>query len=519
MALRIYNSLTQTKEEFLPADPSRVRIYNCGPTVYNLNHIGNFRSYVSVDILRRYLRFRGYGIEHTMNITDVDDKIIDNAIKQKKTIQDFTAPFVQAFLEDIALLRIENVEHRPRATDSIPTMIEMIREMEKKGHTYAIQGSVYFRLSSFPHYGELSKIDNANLLTAADGRFEADEYTKEDVRDFALWKNKTLENEPCWDSPWGCGRPGWHIECSAMIRDIYGKGGIDIHMGGVDLLFPHHENEIAQSLAAYPGENFARYWMHNEHLLVEGKKMSKSLGNYFTLRDLTKKENAQKLIQEKKAPDFLLKMIEEGRAARAIRYLLLSFQYRTKLNFTFENLRASDTACEKISQTAQRLLEKTGWTVQDLSRAAEDLDRTEGRIPGKRNDSFADPESPAGRAMRQFLEAMDDDINTAKALGVVFDFIHEMNAAVEKNQDTRILKDGLLFLHRINELLDVIDFSGHNKSDINPELETYVLERIEKRNQAKKSKNFAEADQIRNELLEKGIRIVDTPKGTVWEKA
>ncbi|MBI3395818.1 MAG: cysteine--tRNA ligase, partial [Spirochaetia bacterium] len=317
MALQVTNSLSGEKEPFRPKDPKRVRIYTCGPTVYNFNHIGNFRSYVFADVLRRYLKLAGFGVEHTMNITDVEDKIIASAGKAGETIEQLTGRYITAFLEDIQSLRIQEVEHRPRATRSIPKMLDMIGELEKRGHTYNSNGSVYFRLSSFGDYGHLSRIDPDSLRAAADGRFEADEYTKENVRDFALWK-QAAPSEPSWESPWGHGRPGWHIECSAMIEEIYGKDGIDIHTGGIDLLFPHNENEIAQTCAANPGRNFVRYWMHNEHLLVDGKKMSKSLGNFFMLRDLLQPEKMEAMIQAGQVPESIREISAGGRMARAM---------------------------------------------------------------------------------------------------------------------------------------------------------------------------------------------------------
>ena len=536
MALHIQNSYSDTKEKFEPRDPNRVTIYNCGPTVYNFNHIGNFRSYVFVDILRRYLLTRGYKLDHAMNITDVDDKIIDNALKENKTIREFTDPFTKAFLEDIAELKIQDVEHRPRATESIPAMLDLIAELEKRGHTYQQDGSIYFRLSSFPEYGKLSGLEAENLLANADGRFEADEYTKEDARDFALWKAAVREGETTWDSKWGAGRPGWHLECSAMIRDIYGADGIDIHIGGIDLLFPHHENEIAQSCCAYPHENFARFWMHNEHLLVAGKKMSKSAGNFYTLRDLTRKEMAEAMIAKKKEtlggdgigeegdPSIVLKLIERGKILRALRYLLASFHYRTKLNFTFDNLRAADQACDRMQAMVVRLMETAEMKDADAVDAY-----IAGRIQdvggaGERGAEIVALGGSAGAAMEKFIAGMDDDLNTARGLAAAFDFIRDLNTALEANKLSKEQAgDALLFFHRINEVLDVLVFDPAALDEPEPELDedlaAYMTDMLEKRKAARAAKDFAEADRIRDEIHAKGIKLIDTPQGTKWEKA
>lgn len=526
MGLRVFNSYTGTKEDFKPRNAKRVKIYNCGPTVYYLNHIGNFRSYMFVDLLRRYLVFRDYGVEQTMNITDVDDKIIENALKEKKTIKDFTAPYVSAFLEDIQYLKIQDVEHRPRATDYIPIMLEMIGELERNGHTYKMDGNIYFRLSSFEDYGRLSKLESQNLMVAASGRFEADEYTKEDVRDFALWKIPVRQDEPGWESRWGKGRPGWHLECSAMIRKIYGKKGIDIHTGGVDLLFPHHENEIAQSVCAYSADNFVRYWLHNEHLLVDGKKMSKSLGNFFTLRDLTDIEFAEKLAAENRAPDFILKFIRKNIMARALRHLLISIHYRTKLNFTFENLKASHAACERLQTLTDRLLEITGMDDKRIKSSLKKLESETGkkRSPGQGGERFAAIKNTAGTAMKEFITNMDDDLNISRGMAAVFDLVRDINALMKNNKMSgELAEHSLLFLYRINQVIDLIDFRAPEvRTDIEEtgdQVEAkYIDEMITLRNQARKNKNFSEADKIRDQLIEKGILLKDTPGGTTWER-
>ncbi len=309
--LRFYNTLSNRKEPFVPLYPGKVLIYTCGPTVYDYAHIGNFRSYIFEDLLRRYLKFKGYQVTQVMNITDVDDKIIRASKAAGQDIGEFTKKYISAFFEDLDALGIERAEFYPRATEHIPEMVELIKKLQQKGFTYTTDGSIYFKLSSFPSYGKLSKIDLQGIKPGA--RMDLDEYEKEDVRDFVLWKGKK-EGEPYWKTELGPGRPGWHIECSAMSMHYLGES-FDIHAGGVDLIFPHHENEIAQSEAA-TSRQFVRYWLHCRHLIVEGEKMSKSKGNYYTLRDL----------------------LGKGYQPLAVRYLLLSAHYRRQLNFTKEGL-------------------------------------------------------------------------------------------------------------------------------------------------------------------------------------
>ncbi|MCB1170279.1 MAG: cysteine--tRNA ligase [Leptospiraceae bacterium] len=532
MSFTVFNSLSGKKEPFQPADPNRVRIYNCGPTVYNFNHIGNFRAYIFVDQLRRYLRFRGYGLDHASNITDVDDKIIDNALKEGKSIQEFTGPYVDAFLQDLETLRIETVEHRPRATEHIETMLDMIGELEKRGHTYSVEGNVYFKLKSFPEYGKLSRIEAQQLMTAAGGRFEADEYDKEDVRDFALWKAPAKKDEPAWDSPWGAGRPGWHLECSAMIRNIYGKDGIDIHTGGIDLLFPHHENEIAQSCGAYPGENFVRYWMHNEHLLVESKKMSKSLGNFFTLRDLTEKEKAARLVDSGVAPSWILDYIDSGWMPLCIRYLLSATHYRNKLNFTFEGLKAARTSIERIQHALDALLEKTAMSEADV-RSEIEKRRSDDR-PGHGSARLVSDNSPFAPELKEFLHAMDDDLNISRGLAAVFEAARKANTILQSGESETQAKEGqnkeesdsppsdslmdaLVFLAATNDILGVLRLQPAPAS-MDAKLAGKVEDLIEQRAAARKGKDFARADAIREELTSMGIEIKDTPEGTKWHR-
>ena len=518
--LKLFNTLSQKKEEFKPMDANRVKLYNCGPTVYNLNHIGNFRSYIAVDQLRRYLQFRGYSVDHTSNITDIDDKIIDNALSKNQTIDEFVTPFINSFLEDLKTLNIEPVEHRPRATHYIESMIQMMNDLKKNGHTYVLDGSVYYRIGSFKDYGRLSKIEAENLISAAGGRFDADEYTKEDVRDFALWKKPTRDNEPSWQSPFGNGRPGWHLECSAMIRNIYGQGGIDIHAGGVDLVFPHHENEIAQSCGAHPNENFVKIWFHNEHLLVEGKKMSKSSGNFFTLRDLVTEEGVTKLISEKRAPDWLIDMVRSDEIAPCIRYVLLAAHYRMKLNFTFSQIQSAKSSIERIQHVVDRLITATGLTEADIIKLYNDRHNQLQPEPGSAGENLGGNNKDAAFAIHQFIEALDDDLNISKGLAALFELLPRINTVLDgltANSKKEDLTDYLIVIYGINIILGVLRF--HLKEPVlsgsisKAEIEAM----IELRNAARKNKDFAEADRIRDQLLEKGITIKDTPNGTIWE--
>jgi cysteinyl-tRNA synthetase len=337
MTLKIYNTLSRRVDELIPgglkkentADYPPVTIYSCGPTVYSYAHIGNFRTFMFNDFLRRYLKFRGYRVNHAMNLTDVDDKTINGAARENVTLKEYTERYIDIFLQDLKTLNIEAVEHMPRATESIDDMVDIIRALDEKGLIYEKEGSIYFSIAGWERYGRLSQLDRREIKTGL--RYDTDEYDKDDVRDFALWKG-AKEEAVSWETPYGRGRPGWHIECSAMIRRIFGTT-IDIHTGGVDLIFPHHENEIAQSEAAY-GETFVRHWIHAEHLLVDGAKMSKSRGNFYTLRDL----------------------MEKGMSPRSIRYLLLSAHYRKQFNFTLDGIRQADQALSRIDNLMVRLM-------------------------------------------------------------------------------------------------------------------------------------------------------------------
>ena len=465
MPIRFYNTLTQTVDDFAPADGKTVRMYVCGPTVYNFAHIGNLRTFTFQDILRRWLRARHFETLHVMNITDVDDKIIRTAIQQHVSIFDYTKPFEAAFLEDMDTLRFQRPEKLVRATEHIGEMVSLIQSLTEKGITYESDGSIYYRIARFPEYGKLSHNDFGGMIAGA--RVDVDEYEKENARDFVLWKQKK-EGEPSWDTPIGDGRPGWHIECSAMAMKYLGET-LDIHAGGIDLTFPHHENEIAQS-EAVTGKPFARFWLHAEHLIVEGQKMSKSLGNYYTLRDV----------------------IQMGYQPEAVRYLLAAVPYRNKLNFTFDGLKAAATAIERLRNFELRL--KTDKFPEGGNAEA-----------GQRSQA----------AMQRFDDAMDDDLNTANALGVVFEFIRDTNTAMDSGAfGAGNVEGALAFLARFDEVFDVLKPTVAAGGLSDAEIDALAAER----NAAKKAKNFGRADAIRNELLEKGILLEDTKEGTRWKR-
>ncbi|HLH37551.1 MAG TPA: cysteine--tRNA ligase [Bryobacteraceae bacterium] len=465
MALRFYNTLTQQAEIFSPLQDNVVRMYTCGPTVYNFVHIGNLRAFTSQDILRRWLRARGYRLDHVMNITDVDDKIIRNAAAAHKSIFDYTEGYTKAFLEDTATLRLERPERLVKATDHIDDMASAIHKLEERGYTYRSDGSVYYRIANFPEYGKLSHNDFSGIRAGA--RVDVDEYDKADARDFVLWKAQK-EGEPGWETPLGPGRPGWHIECSVMAMKYLGET-LDIHAGGVDLIFPHHENEIAQS-EALTGKPFVRYWLHSEHLIVEGQKMSKSLGNFYTLRDL----------------------LEKGYSPEAVRYLLASVPYRKKLNFTFDGLKAAATSIERLRNYKIRL--------------------ETSKFPEGSNEKMTERTRAAQNA---FEAALDDDLNTAEALAAVFEYIRDTNTAMDSGEfRAGNVQEALDYLARFDAVFDVLCPSASAAGLSEAEIEALVAER----SAAKKAKNFARADQIRSELAEKGVVLEDTKEGVRWKR-
>jgi cysteinyl-tRNA synthetase len=461
--LKLHNTLSGAEEEFHPLEEGVVRFYTCGPTVYDYAHIGNFRTFVFQDLLRKYLRYRNYRVIHVMNITDVDDKTIHNARAQGMTLKDYTAKYTEAFLEDSKTLHIELPDIMPRATQHIPDMVALIRSLEEKGYTYRKDGSVYFSLSRFPGYGKLSKADFSGAQSGM--RVDMDKYDKENARDFVLWKAKK-EGEDFWETEIGPGRPGWHIECSAMSMKYLGET-FDIHCGGVDLIFPHHENEIAQSECA-TGKPFVRYWIHPEFLIIEGEKMSKSLGNYFTLRDL----------------------LSKGHSPEAIRYLLLSVHYRKQLNFTTDGLQQAQASIQRLEDFVIHLKEKTNSE--------------------KPSPEF-EPEVNAAR--ERFIEAMDGDINTSAALAAVFDFVR---STYQRDSQTSIsggdARAALNFIQEINGVFNILRPQ--------PELlGEEITRQIEARQAARKRRDFAEADRIREWLLSKGIQLEDTREGVRWKRS
>lgn len=445
---------------FEPINSNQVLLYTCGPTVYNFAHIGNFRTYVFEDILKRSLLYFGYRVKHVMNITDIDDKTIKGAIEKQVSLKEFTEVYTKAFFEDLSALSILKADYYPKATDYIVQMIEMIQKLIQKNHAYVgPDGSVYFSLSSFPSYGKLSHLEKKTLVVGASDRVLADEYDKDNPSDFVLWKayDKNRDGNIYWDSPFGKGRPGWHIECSSMASEILGKT-IDIHCGGIDNMFPHHENEIAQCEACY-GLPFSRYWLHSQHLLVEGKKMSKSMGNFFTLRDL----------------------VAKGYSARAIRYVLVSGHYKMPLNFTLEGLDAAKAALSRVDSLIDRL-------------KAQKHDKT---------DYIIDLSS----YVHAFDEALADDLNTPQALCALFDMIRVINSGIDKQELPK--KEAERILEIFKRLDQVLGFLFHEEMKI-PE---FVLDLAQKRLDAKKNKNFQESDRIRQEIKELGYLVEDTPQG------
>jgi len=455
--LRLYNTLSRKKEEFVPLKSGRAGLYTCGPTVYDYAHIGNYRTYIFEDILRRYLKHRGFDVFQVMNITDIEDKIIRDARAADLSIHEFTAKYTDSFFEDLDSLNIERAEEYPRATDYIDDMVQIIEKLMERGHAYRSDGGIYFRISSFAEYGALSGVDPAGIKAGA--RVASDEYEKEDVRDFALWKDRK-EGEPFWPTSIGEGRPGWHIECSAMSMHHLGPH-FDIHTGGVDNIFPHHENEIAQSRGA-TGDRFVNYWLHSEHLIVDGEKMSKSKGNFYTLRDLTAR----------------------GFAPVAIRYLLLSVHYRKQLNFTLEGISHAGQAIARLRDFLQRM---TGTSYPE--------------------GSDTELEASSRRGREGFEAAMDDDLNTAGALGALFQMVREANAAADEGRMRQGNAD--LFAgeaQRMDRVLGVLDpAAAEEEAAFDEALQRLVQERAS----ARAEKDFAKADIIRQEMCDAGFELED----------
>jgi cysteinyl-tRNA synthetase len=466
VGLYFFNTLTRQKEKFVPLKEGSVKMYTCGPTVYDYAHIGNFRTFVFEDLLRRWLEYRGFEILQIMNITDVDDRTIGASRKLGIPLSQHTAEYIQAFFEDLATLNIRKAEHYPRATEHVPEMVALVKKLLEKGYAYRGEdGSIYYDISKFKNYGKLSKFKVEELKAGA--RVKVDDYEKAEAQDFALWKAwDKQDGDVFWETDLGKGRPGWHIECSAMSMK-YLDETFDIHTGGVDNMFPHHENEIAQSEAA-TDKKFVNYWLHAEHLLVEGKRMGKRYGNYYTVRDLTK----------------------QGHEPKAIRYLLLSTHYRQQFNFTFEGLEAAKNAIERLTNFIYRLEDACG------SGAGEKLKQLVERV------------------QKNFGEAMDDDLNISVALAALFDFIRDVNSILDDNMiSKREAQEIQELMTGFDKVLGVL---GDAKKE--EKLPDAAMKLINMREEARKAKDWKTADQIREQLKNMGITIQDTPQGAKWRK-
>jgi cysteinyl-tRNA synthetase len=456
--LHLYNTLTRVKEEFQPVHPGEVRLYTCGPTVYDYAHIGNFRTFVVEDLMRRYLIYKGYRVIQVMNLTDVDDKTIRGARQAKTTLSEYVKFYAQAFFEDLRTLNIQRAEHYPAATEHIPEMVALINRLLDHGYAYPAGGSIYFKVDAFPAYGRLSHLEERQLQAGASGRMDADEYEKEDVRDFALWKGWTEDDgDVYWETELGKGRPGWHIECSAMAMKYLGSP-IDIHAGGVDLIFPHHENEIAQSEGA-TGQLFVQHWLHCQFLLVDNQKMSKSLGNFYTLRDLLKR----------------------GYKAKAIRYSLLSTHYRQAQNFTLEGLVAADAAVQRLQDFMANL-----QTAEGLGTPVDGL---------------------ISRTVQRFEAGMDDDLNISLGLAAIFEFVRDVNRLLAEGRLSRQNAQAVMAtMRQFDRVLGIVDEDG---AAVDADVEHLARER----EQARKRRDFATADRLRSEIAALGYVIEDTPRG------
>ncbi len=458
--LKLFNTLTRKAEEFEPLEDKLAKIYTCGPTAYGFAHIGNFRTFVFQDILRRYLKWKGFRVKQVMNLTDVDDKTIEGSKDEKIPLKEFTKRYEKAFHEDRRALRIEDAEFYPKATDHIKEMVELIKILSKKGFAYKGEdGSVYFSIKKFKNYGKLAQLEKAELKPGA--RVSQDSYTKEEAEDFALWKAWTPQDgDVFWETEIGKGRPGWHIECSTMSMKYLGET-IDIHSGGVDLIFPHHENEIAQSEAA-TGKKFVNYWVHGEHMLLNGRKMSKSLGNTMTVRDLVK----------------------QGLDPVALRLLFISSNYREQLNFTYDALDAAKKTLNNLNDFVSRI--KTT------------------KVKGDYNQGLFDT---LEKTRKSFERSMDDDFNTPHALASVFNLIRETNKTMDQdNLSDRNLQEILEFILSINKIFDILEI----KKEETPK---EILDLVFKREGARKRGDFALSDKIRNELKKRGYSVEDTPRG------
>ncbi|MBR4720870.1 MAG: cysteine--tRNA ligase [Clostridia bacterium] len=463
--MRIYNTMTRQKEEFVPLETGKVKMYSCGPTVYDYFHIGNARPFIIFDTLRRYLEYLGYEVTFVQNFTDIDDKMINRANKEGITVKELGERFIAEYFKDAEALGIKRATIHPKATENIDAIIDVVKKLEEKGYAYNVDGNVYFRTKKFKDYGKLSHQPLDELEAGA--RIDINE-GKEDPMDFALWKAQK-EGEPAWESPWGMGRPGWHIECSAMVNEYLGNT-IDIHSGGKDLIFPHHENEIAQSECAN-GCEFAHYWMHNGYINIDNRKMSKSLGNFFTIRDITEKYEPQ-----------------------VVRFFMLSAHYRSPVNFSDTLMAQAKSAMDRVYNCIENLefLKKSA-----MEKAASDDEKL----------LLAELE----KAKKRFLDAMDDDLNTADAISAIFDIVSAANKCFSENggNSLEVVEKTLSYIHELGDVLGL--FKDRQKS-ASKEIE----ELIEKRNEARKAKNYQEADRIRDELKARNIELKDTPTGVKW---
>lgn len=465
--MKLYNTITRSKEEFKPLEEGKVKMYVCGPTVYNYIHVGNARPFIIFDTLRRYLEYRGYDVTYVQNFTDVDDKIIKRGHEENINPEEVAEKYIEEYFVDADGLGIKRATVHPRVTENIDEIIEFVQELEEKGYAYAVNGDVYFDTQKFNGYGKLSGIKQEEL--EAGSRIEVNDQKRHPM-DFVLWKAKK-EGEPGWMSPWGEGRPGWHIECSVMSRRYLGDT-IDIHAGGQDLKFPHHENEIAQS-EARSGEVFSNYWMHNEYININNEKMSKSKGNFFTVRDISKLYELE-----------------------IVRFFMLSTHYRNPINFSDEILNQSKAGLERLYNAKERL-------EFIISKLSDDSENTEEAKLEEELSSFR----------QRFIEAMDDDLNTADAVSIIFELAKFMNSNVNENSTKEFANK---VLNEFNELTGVLNVVNKKQDDI---LDEEIEKLIEARTEAKKNKDFKLADEIRDQLLEKGIIIEDTRQGVKWRRA
>ncbi len=466
--MKIYNTLTRKKEEFVPIEDKKVRMYVCGPTVYNYIHIGNARPMIVFDTVRRYFEYKGYNVNYVSNFTDVDDKIIKKANEEGVDASIISERYIKEAQADMNALNVKEATHHPKATEEIDGMIDMIQTLIDKGHAYAVNGTVYFKTRSFAEYGKLSK-KNIDDLQAGHREIKVTgEEGKADPLDFVLWKPKK-EGEPAWQSPWGEGRPGWHIECSVMSKKYLGDQ-IDIHAGGEDLIFPHHENEIAQSEAAN-GKEFSHYWMHNGFLNIDNVKMSKSLGNFFTVREISEKYDLQ-----------------------VLRFFMLSAHYRSPLNFSADLMAASKNGLDRILTAIDRL---------------KDINGVDGEMAETENEAY----KQVDEYVAKFEAAMEDDFNTADAISSIFELVKFANVNVTEASTKAFVQK---VLNEITVLCDVLGIITDKKEEL---LDADIEALIEERQAARKSRNFARADEIRAQLLEKGIVLEDTREGVKWKRA